>query len=127
MAANNSFTGSGRLTKDAELRYTGEGKPKVGFTLAVDGFGKEAPADFIPCTFWGTRAEAIVKHMTKGQEISIEGRIRTYKYEKDGKTIYGWEVNVNDVHIHWKKRNGGEQAETEAASASSDEEDEIPF
>ena len=51
----------GRLTKEAEVRYTQNQKVVATFTLAVDRDFKndkgERDADFINCVAWGKAAE----------------------------------------------------------------------
>lgn len=71
----------GRLTRDPELRYTTGEKPTAvcNFTLAVDRMNEGA--DFIRCIAFGKTAEVIGKHMTKGRQGAVKGRIQTGSYE----------------------------------------------
>lgn len=77
----NKWFGIGRLTKDAELRYTqGTGKAVTKFVIAVDeGFGENKRTNFIPITLWG--GENLSKYLTKGTEVAITGslQLRSYK------------------------------------------------
>ena len=66
----------GRMTRDAELRYTQGTEPKAYcmFSVAVNRI-KQGEADFISCKAWGKTAELIAQYFTKGKEIYLQGRI----------------------------------------------------
>jgi single-strand DNA-binding protein len=52
----------GRLTRDPELRHTGNGTPVCNYTLAVDRQFKsegQPTADFIPVQVWRQTAEFV--------------------------------------------------------------------
>lgn len=49
MASINSTTLVGRVVRDIEVKTTNSGKEVASFALAVDGYGKDAPANFIDC------------------------------------------------------------------------------
>jgi single-strand DNA-binding protein len=79
----------GRLTRDAELKYTPQGTAVVKFTLAnsekrkVKGEWQEASA-FWDCEYWGKPAEAIAQYLTKGKEIITQGAMRQETWEQEG-------------------------------------------
>ncbi len=86
----------GRLTRPAEVRWSGE-LAIARYTLAVDRrFKKEGEqsADFISCVAFGRSAEFAEKYFKKGTKILIEGHIQTGSYEKDGHRVYTTEVVV---------------------------------
>ena len=73
----------GRITASPELRSSTTGKSYCRFTIAVDGFkdkseGKQA--DFIPCIAWNGTAETIAKFVEKGQELLVEGSMKSGSY-----------------------------------------------
>lgn len=88
----------GRLTKDPELRYSGE-LPVCKFTLAVDRPKKRdgtKDTDFPSCVAFGQTAETISQYVKKGQRILITGHISTGKYTKDdGTTVYTTDIGVD--------------------------------
>lgn len=93
----NKWVGIGRLTKDAELKYTpGAGTPVSTFTLAVDNYNakeKKNDADFIPIVLWGKSAESLAQYLVKGTQVAVAGRISTRSYDaKDGTKRYVTEV-----------------------------------
>ena len=61
---------TGRLTRDAELRYTQGGTSVASFTLAVDRQFRNAQgerdADFINCVIWRKPAENFANFTHKG-------------------------------------------------------------
>lgn len=79
----------GRLTKDAELAYTFNGKQLTRFTLAVNyGYGEKQETDFILCTIWGNDKEknaavSLAENGTKGRELLVKGRIQFGKDKED--------------------------------------------
>ena len=101
MAVNN-VTLVGRITKDPVIRTTATGIKTCTFFLAVDRQinRKTAPegtqtADFITCVVWRGTAEFMEKYVRKGDLLSIEGRLATRTYEKDGHTVFVTEVQTS--------------------------------
>ena len=96
----NNVVLTGRLTKDADLRYTSNGIAVANFTVAVNRkFKKDGQpeADFINCVIWRNGAEALANHTRKGSLIGVEGSIQTRSYDNDdGKRVYITEVVVKD-------------------------------
>lgn len=95
--ATNHITILGRLTKDADVRYTPNNKVVATFTLAVDRpfSGEKKEADFIPCVVWGKSAELIGNSCQKGHRLLVEGRLQIRNFEaKDGTKRYVAEVIV---------------------------------
>ncbi|MGT2969088.1 single-stranded DNA-binding protein [Streptococcus azizii] len=87
----------GRLTKDAELRYTPSNVAVATFTLAVNRpFKNDAgarEADFIQCVIWRQSAENLANWAKKGSLIGITGTIQTRNYEnQQGQRVYVTEV-----------------------------------
>ena len=93
----NNVTLVGRLTKDADLRYTSDGTATATFSLAVNRPFKSAngerEADFINCVIWRKNAENFANFTRKGSLVGITGRIQTRNYEnKEGQRVYVTEV-----------------------------------
>jgi single-strand DNA-binding protein len=95
----------GRLTKDAELRYTANGKAVASFTVAVQRNKEEA--DFINCVAWNKTAENLANYTSKGSLIGVEGSIQTRSYKNnEGKTVYVTEVWAQSVEFLSSKGKG---------------------
>ena len=91
----------GRLTKDPELRMTGNQIPVCTFTIAVDRKFKnesgERQVDFIPAIAWRKTAELISQYFTKGRMIAIVGSIQVRSWDdKEGNKRYATEVIVDE-------------------------------
>ena len=75
----------GRMTRDAELRYTPSNVAVATFTLAVNRTFKsqngEREADFINVVMWRQQAENLANWAKKGSLIGVTGRIQTRNYE----------------------------------------------
>lgn len=94
----------GRLTRDPELRYLGNGTPVANFTLAINRTFKnkngEREADFINIVVWRRQAENCAKYIGKGSLVAISGRIQSRSYENaDGQRRYVTEVVADEVHF----------------------------
>lgn len=93
----------GRLTAKPELRTTSNNLSNTRFTLAVNrNFSNaqgEREADFITIVAWRKQAENICQYLDKGSLVSIEGRIQTGSYEKEGQRIYTTEVIADQVNF----------------------------
>lgn len=90
----------GRLTRDAELRYTPSGKPVSQFTLAVQRNYKNKDgnydANFINVVMWGKNGELLSSTVMKGQRVLIHGQIQVRSYtNKEGNKRWVTEVIAN--------------------------------
>lgn len=104
MSSLNKVILIGRVTKDAELRYTPNGTPVASFGLAVNRPGKPGTdranqeTDFFDIVVWQQRAEPTSKYVTKGRLVAVEGKIRTRSYEtQDGQKRKAWEIVADDI------------------------------
>ena len=125
----------GRLVRDPELRRTDAGKAVASFTIAVDNYGKDNGASFIPCVAWDKTGEFIDNYFLKGSQIAVEGRMKSRQYEtKDGKKQSVVELVVSQAHFCGKKEeksdgySGGEPAyKQNSFTPLSGDDDELPF
>lgn len=106
----------GRLTKDAEVRYTQNNNTLVSsFTLAVNRRfikqGEERQADFINIVAWSKLGEFISKYFKKGQQVVIVGRIQTRNYEDDnGQKHYITEIIAEEAYFADSKKDGNNES-----------------
>lgn len=94
----------GRMTKDAELRYTPSNQAVATFTLAVNRNFKnqngEREADFINVVIWRQQAENLANWAKKGALIGITGRIATRSYDnQQGQRVYVTEVVAENFQL----------------------------
>ena len=96
---------SGRLVSDAELKHLPSGKPVVNFRLAstrrfqVNGEWREETL-FINCVYLSRGAEEIVRRLTKGKAVIVEGRLRYREWDdpSTGARRNTYEVVVYRIH-----------------------------
>ena len=103
----------GRLTKDAELRYTPSNVAVATFTLAVNRNFKnengDREADFINCVMWRQQAENLANWAKKGALIGITGRIQTRSYDnQQGQRVYVTEVVAEQFQLLESKGQGNQ-------------------
>ena len=94
----------GRMTRDAELRYTPSNVAVATFSLAVNrnfrSQNGEREADFINCVMWRQPAENLANWAKKGALIGITGRIQTRNYEnQQGQRVYVTEVVAENFQM----------------------------
>lgn len=91
---------TGRLGADAELRPT-SGDSVLNFRAANDtGFGDTKRTQWVECSLWGTRAEALAPHLTKGKAVVVAGELTLREFEKrDGSRGYGLAVRVAELTL----------------------------
>ena len=121
----NQFNGIGRLTKDADVRYSSEGKAVARFTLAMTRDFDREKADFPSCVAFGKVAERIEKYTHKGSRIRITGRIQTGSYEKDGHKVYTTDIVVNELEFLDSKKD--EQNNDGFNQVEGATEEQLPF
>ena len=122
----------GRLTRDAELKFTAEGKPVVNFSLAVDcGWGASKSTVYYGCSLW-RNPESVHPYLKKGKQIGISGEPNLRLWEKAEK--HGAEITVNLSEVTLLGNKGEAEAPAEKAdgfrkpvTADDFADDPIPF
>jgi len=97
----------GNLGRDPEMHYTPDGLPVTDFSLAVtDG---KADTVWYRVSCWRGLAEVTNKHLVKGQQVYVEGRLRPREYEgQDGKRHFTLDVVSDKVVFLGRKADHGE-------------------
>ncbi len=103
----------GNMTREAELRYTPNGKAVASFGVAVnrnftDSTGeKRQEVDFFDIVAWGKLAEIISQYGGKGQGVHVVGRLQNRSWEgTDGTKRNKTEVIANDISLVGGKGSG---------------------
>lgn len=109
----NVFTAIGRLGRDAEVKYTADGKPITTFAVAVDdGFGDRKVTSWIDCAMFGDRGPKISEYIRKGDRIGVTGSIRLDTYKtRDGEEKSKIAMRIQDVTLLGDKQGGGQRSE----------------
>ena len=97
---------SGNLTRDPELRATASGTQVLTFGVAVNDRARnqqtgewEDRPNFVDCTMFGNRAEALSRILRKGMKVAVEGRLRYSSWERDGQRRSKLEVIPDEVEL----------------------------
>ena len=107
---------SGNLSRDPELRFGqgGADSAVLKFSVAANEsyFDKKSnerkeSVEFIDCTVFGKRAEALQKILTKGSHVTVRGKWHTSSWEKDGQKRYRTECVVDNVVLGGRSNGGG--------------------
>jgi single-strand DNA-binding protein len=124
----------GNLGKEPEMRFTPSGNPVTSFSVATnrvytqEGERKEETEWFTVVT-WNRLAENCNQFLTKGQQVYVEGRLRTRTWEgQDGQKRTSVEIVASNVIFLSKKGQGAAPAEKfEDTESGEIEPQDIPF
>lgn len=87
MASLNKVFLIGNLTREVELRYTPAGNPVGTVGIAVnrkwrnDQGVEQEETTFVDVTLWGKTAETASKHLGKGSQVHVEGRLKLESWD----------------------------------------------
>jgi single-strand DNA-binding protein len=128
----------GHLGRDPEMRYTPSGRPVTTFSVATSRTWntsegeRRTETEWFNVVAWGSLAEICKQYLSKGQQVYIEGRLQTRRWEDDdGNKRTTTEIVAKEMVMLGERRRGKDKdAEEEMADSFSDEEnieDEFPF
>lgn len=131
---------TGRLTRFPELRATAGGTQILSFGLAFNTSVRNRQTgewddrgNFIDCTIFGKRAEALSHYLTKGQKVAIAGELRYSTWDKDGQRHSKLDVIVDDIVFMSQRQDAAQPAQVPASPqapmppAVDPFDDDIPF
>ena len=121
----NSTVLVGRLTRDPELKYTGNNVAVASFSLAVNRNFKDAngerETDFINCIAFGKSGEFAEKYFHRGLRVLISGRIQTGSYtNRDGQKVYTTDIVVEEIEFGESKGSNQSQQKSEVPHPETD-------
>ena len=97
----------GRLARDPELRQTATGKSVATFTLACDRGRKDASGrsltDWVPVIAWEQRADFAYKWLTKGQMVTVDGRIQPHLPDQRRHKPHGAGGSCQQYQFLWQQ------------------------
>lgn len=141
MADINHVVLVGRLTRDAQLKYTNSGVAISTFAIAINRRIKQGErwmdeAHFFDITLFGKQAEAINQYLRKGNQVAIEGELRQDRWEQDGQKRSKIVIVANNIQLLGNRPAGTgdrvaplpeEQVSPLENSTTGTFEDDIPF
>lgn len=116
----NQFSVVGRLTRDAELKYTAAGTALSNFSVACNDSLKKGDqwvdeASFFDFTLWDKLAEGLSKYLIKGTQVVVAGRLKQERWERDGQNHTKVGFKVMDIQLVGSKRDPAAQEGTYSA------------
>lgn len=115
----------GNVGRDPEMRYTPSGRPVTSFSVATsrtwvsaEGERREE-TEWFNVVAWGTLAEICKTHLTKNQQVYVEGRLQTRGWEDEtGKKHFRTELVANEMILLGERRS--QQSDVDFISDDSD-------
>jgi len=128
----------GHLGRDPEMRYTPSGRPVTNFNVATSRTWKTSDnerrteTEWFNVVAWGSLAEICNQYLAKGQQVYIEGRLQTRRWEEDGVSRSSVEIVAKEMVMLGKRKQKdqeGDHADMEALDTDldQDDDDEFPF
>lgn len=109
----------GHLGRDPEMRYTPSGRPVTSFSVATSRSWTSAEGErreeteWFNVVAWGNLAEICNQHLSKGQQVYVEGRLQTRGWEDEtGKKHFRTELVANEMIILGDRRFGDDSNHT---------------
>ena len=104
MADLNHVTIIGRLTRDAELKYTAGGQAVCKFSIAVNRRKKngdqwEDEANFFDIVLWGRQGESLQSYLVKGKMVGVAGELKQDRWQQDGQNRSKVEIIANYIQL----------------------------
>ena len=142
MAGVNKVILVGNLGKDPEVRHLEGGVSVAHFTLATNEYYKDKQGTRVERTEWHNisawrgLADMADKFLKKGQQVYIEGKLRTRQYQdKDQQTRYITEIIADEISMLGGRPQGpgntpeaaGAVAEPQHTFRQEPELDQLPF
>jgi single-strand DNA-binding protein len=115
----------GRLGADPEMKQIGSGSTVTRLNVATSeswtdkqSGQKQEKTEWHRITVWGKLAEICGKHLAKGRQVYVEGRLQTRSWEdQQGQKRYATEIVANTVQF---LGSSGERTQNSQSSNSSD-------
>ncbi len=96
----------GHVGRDPEMRYTPSGRPVTSFSVSTSRTWtsaegeKRTETEWFNVVAWGTLAEICKTHLSRHQQVYVEGRLQTRGWEDaDGKKHYRTELVANEMIV----------------------------
>jgi single-strand DNA-binding protein len=126
MSGVNKVTILGRLGKDPEMKGFNNGNSVANFSIATSEEWKDkttgekkSNTEWHNIVAYTPFAEIVSKYLNKGDQVYIEGKLKTRSWEKDGVTRYVTEIHVTSLQLLSNKREeGGGSSEKPASNYS---------
>lgn len=110
----NQITIIGNLGKDVEVKKYDDfniGKFSVAVNEKVKG---EDKTEWFNVSTFDKLADLCAQHIGKGSKVLVQGKLQSYKYEKDGVEHTAWDVKAHKVvFLSFKEKENGKETEVD--------------
>lgn len=110
----------GRLGNDPEVKTLESGKSLASFRLAtseyyLDSKGeRQQDTQWHQVVAWGKKADLVAKHLKKGEEVALEGKLIHRSYENGkGEKKYITEINMSELMFMGSKKSQKPEKESQ--------------
>jgi single-strand DNA-binding protein len=144
---------TGNLTRDPELRSTGNGLAICKLRIACNTRRKnnstgewEDKPNYFDVTVWGAQGENCSRYLSKGRPVAIDGRLEWREWETDGQKRQSVDIIADSVQFLGGRDDAGtgngfsgtaksagegdvpiDSGDFESAPAAATADDDIPF
>ncbi len=119
----NTVTIIGNLVRDAELRFTNNGRQVVNFDIAYNHANEEV--SYFEVTLWGDYAEKMHTYLSKGKQVAVQGELRQSRWEQDGQGRS--KIGITARVIQLLGGQGQQRTPTAKTVAPENFTDDVPF
>jgi single-strand DNA-binding protein len=123
----------GHLGRDPEMRFTPSGRPVTTFTVATNrswntGDGeRHSETEWFNVVAWGNLAEICKQYLSKGQQVYVEGRLQTRRWEdSEGAKHNNVEIVASEMMVLGDKRDNS-QSGNELQDTEFHTDDDYPY
>jgi len=124
----------GHLGRDPEMRFTPSGRPVTTFTVATnrtwnstDG-EKHNETEWFNVVAWGNLAEICKQYLNKGQQVYVEGRLQTRRWEdSDNFKRTSVEIVASEMMILGDRHDSNPSNDDSQDPETGNNEEEYPF
>ncbi|HET7010776.1 MAG TPA: single-stranded DNA-binding protein [Anaerolineales bacterium] len=116
----------GHLGREPEMRYTPTGRPVTTFSVATNRAWHSADGErheeteWFNVVAWGSLAEICSQHLRRGQQVYVEGRLQTRRWDDtEGNKHFAVEIVAREMIMLGESR---ETPATTFAAASGEDE-----
>ena len=124
MSDLNKWIGSGRVTRDTELRHlpNGSAVADVGMCSNRVFYDKQKnkieEATFTEVTLWGKQAENLAQYLTKGTQLTVVGRLKLETWETEGQKRSKMKIVAEEVNLGSKPKASNETVSSNSGDGS---------
>jgi single-strand DNA-binding protein len=122
----------GNVGRDPEMKYTPAGQAVTSFSVASNHRYKTASGEqreeteWFNCQAWGKLAEVCNQYVSKGQQVYIEGRLKSRTYQtQNGETRFSNDVMVSQFQFLGSRGDG--RRDYQDGDGGYDDEPDLPF